>query len=324
MKKHGKGLLSLLLMLMLVFSLMPTSFAEGRSYVVTLYSGESGVFADGSTKKQITVPAGERVELYQDLADLVNGVRLKDDRYYRKGIKLSGYDNSSESLQSTSFAVTKDVDYVVAYGISGDLVSYTVNYVDAAGNTLLPSDTYHGNVGDTPRVAYRYISGYRPNTYNYRFSGGLSADESLNVVDFIYTRTVAQTVYVDGPTIYTGTTVTVTGDGTAADQAGTGTATAAETTTNGSESTESGSAGAGEPGESGEAGGADIDIEPVELIEVNPEGVPLAGGEENTGTVQTALTTNRSKTILSVTVAGVSLLLLVLLFLLLKKRRKES
>lgn len=68
----------------------------------------------------------------------------------------------------------------------GDCRYYTVEYVDSAGNELAPSETYYGNVGDKPVVAFLYIEGYRPNAYN--ITRTLKADASENVFRFVYTR----------------------------------------------------------------------------------------------------------------------------------------
>ena len=86
---------------------------------------------------------------------------VTDDKYYVKGIRLSGRDNN-ETLAAPSFTVDKDADYVVAYGIKGNMVAYTVNYQDASGNSLAESQTFYGNVGDKPVVAYRYVENYIP------------------------------------------------------------------------------------------------------------------------------------------------------------------
>ena len=80
-------------------------------------------------------------------------VQVTDDKYYVKGIRLSGRDNE-EALASPVFDnVTGDADYVVAYGIKKDMVAYTVNYQDASGKALVESQTFYGNVGDKPIVA---------------------------------------------------------------------------------------------------------------------------------------------------------------------------
>jgi hypothetical protein len=74
----------------------------------------------------------------------------------------------------------------VAYGIPGDLTEYTINYLDENGNKLADSQTYFGNVGDEPVIAYLYIEGYIPASYN--ISKILSADSTENVFDFVYTQ----------------------------------------------------------------------------------------------------------------------------------------
>ena len=63
---------------------------------------------------------------------------------------LSGRDNaSSKRLDAPAFTVEGDADYVVAYGIKGNMVAYTVNYQDASGNSLAEVDMKNGCVTDT-------------------------------------------------------------------------------------------------------------------------------------------------------------------------------
>ena len=57
----------------------------------------------------------------------------KDSKYYVQGIRISGRDNNA-AVENSSFEVTGDQEYVVAYGIKGDQVAYTINYQDANGN----------------------------------------------------------------------------------------------------------------------------------------------------------------------------------------------
>lgn len=67
-----------------------------------------------------------------------------------------------------------------------ELAEYTVNYVDTDGNKLAESRTYYGNVGDEPVIAYLYIDGYIPDSYNQ--TGKLSSNASENVFNFVYSR----------------------------------------------------------------------------------------------------------------------------------------
>ena len=48
------------------------------------------------------------------------------------------------------------------YGKDGQ----NINYQDANGNKLADSQTFYGNVGDKPVVAYTYIDGYTPEYRN--------------------------------------------------------------------------------------------------------------------------------------------------------------
>lgn len=107
----------------------------------------------------------------------------ENGKYYAKGVRQSGHDDSDDIA---ACEVTGDRDYVVAYGVKGDMVSYVVNYQDTEGNTLAPSDTYYGNVGDRPVVAFRYIEGYEPQAYN--LTKTLTENAADNVFTFIYRR----------------------------------------------------------------------------------------------------------------------------------------
>lgn len=58
--------------------------------------------------------------------------------------------------------------------------------MDTDGNKLAESRTYYGNVGDEPVIAYLYIDGYIPDSYNQ--TGKLSSNASENVFNFVYSR----------------------------------------------------------------------------------------------------------------------------------------
>lgn len=169
---------------------------------------------DGQEQKEITgLSLGSQVILD------INSVKVTDDKYYVKGFRLSGRDNE-EALATPTIEVDGDVDYVVAYGIKGDMVAYTVNYQDANGKTLADSQTFYGNAGDKPVVAYKYIENYIPQAL--ALTKTLSDNESENVFTFTYTpgetdriveTTTTVTTIVPGPTTTTTTTGT-TGTGT--------------------------------------------------------------------------------------------------------------
>ena len=125
------------------------------TYKVTLSAGNKGTINGQNKIEKSDIAYGSDFSF--DNAALYN-IQVTDDRYYVKGIRLSGRDNaSSEPLDAPAFTVTGDADYVVAYGIKGNMVAYTVNYQDASGKSLAESQTFYGNVGDKPVVAYRYV-----------------------------------------------------------------------------------------------------------------------------------------------------------------------
>ena len=189
-KKIRKSLL-FLSSLVFVFGQSALAADEEYSYTVRLYAGNQGQL----TGSGISAPANAKVSKsgaeititglkYGDTVYMSpqDAAKSTDSKYYVKGIRRSGRDNS-EATES-SFRVASDRDYVIAYGISGNLVAYRVNYLDEDGNELLGSDTYYGNPGERQYVSSRYIDGYQPQALNMVKS--LSTDESKNVFDFRY------------------------------------------------------------------------------------------------------------------------------------------
>ena len=181
--KRIHRILCIVMALTLLIVMSSVAFAsDGYTYTVRIFGGEQGLVN------------GQEVIVYQDLhyGDRVNFnysmVTLNDgSKYYVRGIRESGKDNNTVGLNS--FAVTQDMDYVVAYGILGNAVAYTIQYVDPEGNELAPSETYYGNVGDKPVVACLYIEGYQPQHYN--LTKTLVEDASENVFPFTYNPIVA-------------------------------------------------------------------------------------------------------------------------------------
>lgn len=137
--------------------------------------------------------------------------------------------------------ITGDQEYVVAYGIKGDQVAYTINYQDANGNKLADSQTFYGNVGDKPVVAYTYIDGYTPEYRN--LTKTLSANAAENVFTFNYLPYETVTVTTPGQTITNTTEQTVTVPG------------GTTTTTGGTTGTTGGTTGTGTNANGGNAAG---------------------------------------------------------------------
>ena len=149
MKKLAK-LVSVLLLVVLMASLCGSAFAADTSvYKIRFYPGNQGTL----------VGSAEGNYHYNELA-VRPSVNVTDDRFYFKGFREAGMDNST--YLATDFYVKRDMDYVAAYGMKSTAVQYTVNFVSNTGATLYPSQTYYGNVGDRPVVAYRYVEGYQP------------------------------------------------------------------------------------------------------------------------------------------------------------------
>ncbi len=171
--------------------------AEEYTYTVRLYAGNQGVIASGgvavksqsasiSSKKDCVEISGLK---YGDMVYIrpQEAVKVTDERYYIRGVRRSGRDNAES--ESPTFYVACDRDYVAAYGVKGDMASYTVNYQDESGNTLMKSDTYYGNIGERQYVSSRYIEGYQPKSLN--MVKTLSANAAENVFTFQYTRVTA-------------------------------------------------------------------------------------------------------------------------------------
>ena len=222
------------------------AFTGDLSWVIPYSQGDAQVSLEGDKVVVRGLEAGDVVTFQQEVQ---NQVALTDgSRYYVQGLRLSGRDNDSASTQA-AVTVGGDADYVVAYGIQGEMVAYTVNYLDEEGNTLLPSQTYYGNIGDKPVVAYQYVEGYMPQALS--LTKTLSANEAENVFDFTYREvttevlpgeTIVRTTVVPGTTQVVTTQVPAAAAGVTT--AGT-TGTAAGTTAGTAAGTTAGTAGAG-------------------------------------------------------------------------------
>lgn len=243
-----------------------TSYGSG-DYTIRIFSGNQGTFADGSTMKIISVaPEQPGQEIQIQLNSYQENIRLKDTKYYVRGIRESGRDNST--VEAASFIVGKDMDFVIAYGLKGKMVGYTVEFVDTSGRTLAKSLSLEGKEGEKQIVSYQYIEGYRPQAYN--LAKTLKNDPGENIFRFVYTRNTAPEgavigeggeiiIYIDGETtVLPG--ATVVGGGGAAGTGGGGTA------------------------EGPQAGDEDIAAEetplagtPEQLIDLDDEQTPLSG-----------------------------------------------
>lgn len=230
---------------LLSLSILTADAAEapkGYSYQVTLHAGNQGTIGGQDSVTISDLQYGAQVSF--DLST----IQVTDDRYYVKGVRLSGRDNNT--VNATAFRVEGDADYVVAYGIKGNLVAYTVKYQDASGKQLAADSTFYGNVGDKPIVAYKYIENYVPQAL--ALTKTLSANEAENVFTFVYKRGEAGTITIPGSdttnvvTVVVPGVTTVNGGGANAGGNGAGGGAAAGADANG------GAAGEGDNGDNGD------------------------------------------------------------------------
>ena len=142
MKRWKKLLVSLLTVSMTIgASTMSVMAANGYTYKVTLSAGNKGTINGQAKEERDSLVAGSTVTF--NLKD----VQVTDDKYYVKGIRLSGRDNEEALASPVLDNVTGDADYVVAYGIKKDMVAYTVNYQDASGKAQDYALAYAAGIG---------------------------------------------------------------------------------------------------------------------------------------------------------------------------------
>lgn len=348
-KNRCKTLLAGLVSMCMAFHLAPVqSMAaerEAYTYTVTFYAGNHGYFSGNAN---VSVSSGQDVQVSNQGSRLVvsglsynsrvsfnapGSTGLENDKYYVRGIRRSGTDTSETQVGTPSFEVTGDQDYVVAYGISGDLVEYTVNYQDGNGNTLRESETYRGNAGDYMVVAYLYIEGYQPQAYN--LGRTLTKNAAENVFTFVYTPVPEDENPEGGSTGGGGGTGGTTEEGGGASVPAPGTAEGAGApaagTAAGGAAADAGTGAAGGAGAAGADGeGAAVpddevplDEGPEDLINLDDEEVPLA--EPDGDAADAGETEGNTRNIAgAVAAAGISAAALIALFVLWLKKRKND
>ena len=231
--------------------------SKSYSYTVTLYAGNGTI--DGAASKSFG-PYGYGADC--TIAWQTLNIQPDDDKYYVKGIRLAGHDGLAES---GNIEVTQDLQYVVAYGMKKDQVAYTINYVDANGAQIADSETFYGNIGDKPVIAYRYIEGYQP-TNAYNLTGTLKGNAEDNVFTFKYQAVQGSSAGAANGGASAGTTG---GQATPGDEnAATGENAAGDEATGDEAADETGT-------QEGAANGA----EPAELLDIDDDSNPLASAQ---------------------------------------------
>ena len=230
---------------------------KSYSYTVTLYAGNGTI--DGAASKSFG-PYGYGADC--TIAWQTLNIQPDDDKYYVKGIRLAGHDGLAES---GNIEVTQDLQYVVAYGMKKDQVAYTINYVDANGAQIADSETFYGNIGDKPVIAYRYIEGYQP-TNAYNLTGTLKGNAEDNVFTFKYQAVQGSSAGTTNGGASAGTTG---GQATLGDENGTADENAAGDEATGDEAAD----------ETGTQEDAANGAEPAELLDIDDDSNPLASAQ---------------------------------------------
>lgn len=191
------------------------ALAKDYTYTVRVFGGNKG-----SVQGKKTYVVSDEYAYGQSCTLSRDWVKVNDDKYYVKGFRISGRDEMCKE----TFKVTEDTDIVVAYGVKGNMVEYTISFVEYGTGNPLKDDggnsslTLKGNVGDKPVVAAAYVPGYRPLYEN--ITGTLKEGENSWTIEYVKletpeTRTTTTTT-TTGPTTTrpTTTTTTVTNQGT--------------------------------------------------------------------------------------------------------------
>ena len=176
MKKRLGFFAGLLLALTVMAAMTIAAMADEYDYQVTVDGGLHGTVAGGTD----TFNYNDRDDENKWFNPNNYEVTVTDSKYYFKGFHISG----QEGVLTGAMPITKDMDFVATYGIKGDMVKYTAEYVDEAGAELAPSRTLYGNVGDEIVVAFVYVEGYEPDNPNITLT--LDEDEDNNVATFVY------------------------------------------------------------------------------------------------------------------------------------------
>lgn len=218
---------------------VPLAAGQEYTYTVRIFAGQQGTIVDiGSNSGTIVndgnvlicenLPHGKQIIFRNSMVSLTSG-----SKYYVKGIRESGKGTDEVSAtgsggRDAAFSVDRDQDYVVVYGVLTNPVQYTVNYQDASGQELAPSENFYGNVGDSPVIAYLYIEGYQPQAYN--LTRTLSENPEENVFTFRYSPLPENNIYTEQTTTEESEPTPDTGDeGTGEETPGAGDDTGTET-----------------------------------------------------------------------------------------------
>ncbi len=184
------------------------------TYKVMIYSGDKGTFhgtacVSGAGEAVLQSPDtivvsglhyGETINIRVSSTNGTIDLKPEDGgKYQPTGTRRSGRDNSEAFDQenaaspSRTHIVTEDRSFVVTYGVPGNMIPYTVSYVQAGSSTPVPgseTQTFYGVAGEKPVVSAPHFDGYTP---VYRAITGTLKKGQENAWVFEYTRNVQPT-----------------------------------------------------------------------------------------------------------------------------------
>ncbi len=189
--KHSKRLLAALLALLCMVTLLTpvSAFAEDRGYGVRVFLGNESQKGNNYQISLGPVSYGGSVSLPGE-----DEVAPKDG-YYLKGFVESGKDPLESMITpGGSVTVNEDMDFVAVYGVKGEEVPYTVQYLIYNTTTkIAPDGTFYGDIGSRPVASYIYIDGYQPYMRSTKTLTG-----SGDVLYVYYTKKVTTTPQTGG------------------------------------------------------------------------------------------------------------------------------
>lgn len=169
-----KKLLCLVFVSLLLLGQTPVSVSAKHKYEVFV---DGGLYGD--VEKVSDVPDGALLgfgsidgvyQIYdQDTAAVYYRISSNDDKYYVKGIHVSGHLLDPDEILDNSDELTADEDlYLVAsFGVKGDTYEYRVYYYTEGGTNLKTSageadeyDSFHAYKDEKVIVAPRSFDGY--------------------------------------------------------------------------------------------------------------------------------------------------------------------
>ena len=212
---------------LIAMMIMGTLSVSAYGYEISISSG-NGEFSGGSIYSK-GIPATGTIDVDQanssvtiggttyTLTKMPDGKAPAASKYFMAGIKLAGYDTddvnggaNSGEIKLDAMYGTKDLEFVVAYGMKSSMVSYTVHYV-ANGTEIREADTFYGVAGDNVIVSYKYVDGYIPQALTGVATLSSNSDEN----DFTFLYDEAEEGTGRTITINDGTTVINNGGGAA-------------------------------------------------------------------------------------------------------------